>query len=142
MEKLKDAKATEKKKVSTANSAEAKTEQKQEAKQEQAKMEVVQKANTTIDQILNPTAEGRVKKLEIFNKLAEKKNRIDTKLDELTSFRVSQDGTEAKMEFSAGNGYRFKISNPLTINMLLNVVEKELSTLQEQTDKEIVSFTI
>lgn len=143
------AKATEKKKVSTAKTVEAKTEPMQQAPQEQttpqepqAKMEIVQKASTTIDQILNPTAEGRVKKLEIFNKLADKKNRIDTKLDELTSFRVSNDGTESKMEFSAGNNYRFKISNPVTINMLLDVVEAELSTLQEQTDKEIVSFSI
>tara|TARA_R100000306_G_C4379581_1_gene143526 strand:- start:2912 stop:3352 length:441 start_codon:yes stop_codon:yes gene_type:complete len=146
MEKLKEAKATNNKKSATAKNATAKAEQKPQAqgepKKEDAKKEVVQKATTTIDQILNPTAESRVKKLEIFNKLADKKNRIDTKLDELTSFRVSQDGTEAKMEFSTSGGYRFKISNPVTINMLLDVVEKELSTLQTQTDKEILNFQI
>ncbi len=131
------AKATEKKKVLTTKNVDAKTGQKQETKTAN-----VEKATTTIDQILNPTAESRVKKLEIFNKLADKKNRIDTKLDELTSFRVSNDETESKMEFSAGNNYRFKISNPLTINMLLNVVEAELSTLQTQTDKEILNFSI
>lgn len=138
MEKVKEAKATENKKSETAKNGTAKAEPKQEA----PKMEVVQKASTTIDQIMNPTAEGRVKKLEIFNKLADKKNRIDTKLDELTSFRVSNDGQESKMEFSAGNNYRFKISNPVTINSLLDLVEDELSKLQEQTDKEIISFSI
>src|SRR5690606_4779230 len=140
MEKLKEAKATNNKKSATAKNGTAKAEPKPTAQEE--KTATVEKASTTIDQILNPTAESRVKKLEIFNKLADKKNRIDTKLDELTSFRVSNDGTESKMEFSAGNGYRFKISNPLTINMLLDVVEKELSTLQTQTDKEILNFQI
>lgn len=140
MEKVKEAKANVKKQSGTTKTESAKKQPKTNAPD--PKTEEAQKSNTTVDQILNPTAESRVKKLEIFNKLADKKNRIDTKLDELTSFRVSQDGTESKMEFSAGNGYRFKISNPLTINMLLNVVENELCTLQEQTDKEIINFSI
>lgn len=140
MEKVKEAKANVKKQSGTPKTESAKKQPKTNAPD--PKTEEAQKSNTTVDQILNPTAESRVKKLEIFNKLADKKNRIDTKLDELTSFRVSQDGTESKMEFSAGNNYRFKISNPITINMLLDVVENELSNLQEQTDKEIIEFSI
>ena len=115
----------------------AKTEKVQNSKTAQ-----VEKSTSRVDEILNPTADGRIKKLEIFNRLAERKQKIDGKLTELVKFNASNDGTESKMEFSANNGYRFTISNPATIKMLLGTVEKELKTLQEENEKEVLEFQI
>lgn len=102
----------------------------------------VQKAALKVDEILNPTADSRIKKLETFNRLAEKKQKIDTKLNDLTNFNASNDGTLSKMDFTANNGYHFTISNPVTIASLLKFVENELSELQKVTEKEIISFSI
>lgn len=102
----------------------------------------VQKAALKVDEILNPTADSRIKKLETFNRLAEKKQKIDTKLNDLTNFNASNDGTLSKMDFTANNGYHFTISNPVTIASLLKFVENELSELQKVTEKEIITFSI
>lgn len=126
------AKATEMKKGETAKTAKAKD----------SKISIVEKSKTTIDQILQPTAENRVKKLETLNRLAEKKEKIDTKLDELINYRASNDQTDSRMEFSASNGYRFAISNQLTIGAMLNFVEAELFRMQEKTNHEILDFQI
>jgi len=119
-------------------------------KKETAKIEKAQQVNSAevkksasqIDEILNPTADARIKKLETFNRLAEKKAKIDTKLNELVNYNASNDGTNSKMDFSANNGYHFGISNPETIKKLLAFVKDELVQLKETTEKEIVSFSI
>ncbi len=119
-------------------------------KKETAKMEKVQdqkiaqveKSTKKVDEILNPSADDRIKKLETFNRLAEKKQKIDSKLNDLTNFNASNDGTNSRMEFSGQNGYHFTISNPVTITKLLGFVEDELSQLKEQTGKEIINFQI
>lgn len=112
------------------------------AKAQESKSAKVEKSTSQIDDVLNPTADSRIKKLETFNRIAERKGKIDRKLSDLTNFNASNDGTESKMEFTANNGYRFTISNPITIKMLLGTVETELRTLQAETEKEIVEFSI
>lgn len=112
------------------------------AKVQEAKSTEVKKSASQIDEILNPTADARIKKLETFNRLAEKKQKIDRKLDDLTNYNASNDGTNSKMEFTAHNGYHFSISNPVTINKLLRFVEDELTGLKEQTGNEIIEFKI
>jgi hypothetical protein len=102
----------------------------------------IEVAQMKVADILNPSADARIKKLETFNRLAEKKQKIDTKLDELVNFNASNDGTLSKMEFSADNNYRFTISNPLTIGKILISIQDELMRLQEATEKEIVEFHI
>jgi hypothetical protein len=102
----------------------------------------VKKSASKIDDILNPTADARIKKLETFNRLAEKKQKIDRKLDDLTNFNASNDGTLSKMEFTANNGYHFTISNPVTITKLLGFVEEELTQVKEVTGNEIINFQI
>jgi len=119
-------------------------------KKETAKIEIAPQVNSAevklsaskIDEILNPTADARIKKLETFNRLAEKKQKIDRKLDDLTNFNASNDGTLSKMEFTANNGYHFTISNPVTISQLLGFVETELSQLKEETGNQIINFQI
>ena len=127
--------------MSNTKSAVKKDTAKADNAQEQ-KNAKVQKSTAQVDEILNPTAESRIKKLETLNRLADKKQKIDRKLDELVNFNASNDGTLSKMEFSANNDYKFTISNPVTIGKLLGFVEQELRELKEQTGKEIIEFHI
>ena len=127
--------------MSNTKSAAKKEAAKVEKVQDQKSAEV-QKATAKVDEILNPTPEGRIRKLETLNRLAEKKVKIDTKLDELVNFNASNDNTLSKMEFSCNSNYRFTISNPVTIAKLLGFVEQELRELKEQTGKEIINFQI
>lgn len=131
-------KVAKKTNATATKKVEAQTVKPNTVKKEELKKESTQK----IESILNPSADARIKKLETFNRLAEKKNRIDTKLDELTNYNASNDGTQSKMEFTADNGYRFTISNPVTINALLGYVETNLFELQEKTEAEILNFVI
>lgn len=131
-------KVTEKAKAKTAK----KVTPKNGAKKDKATEAKVKKATEKVDAILNPTPESRVKRAEIFQVLAEKKRKIDSKLDELTEFNAGNDGLQSKMEFTADNGYRFTISNPRTIADLLTVVETQLFDLKKKTDSEIVNFEI
>jgi len=119
-----------------------KNETAKNGKAQESKSAKVEKSTSKIDDVLNPTADSRIKKLETFNRIAERKQKIDSKLNDLTNFNASNDGTQSKMEFTADNGYRFTISNPITIKMLLGTVEKELVMLQAETEKEIVEFSI
>ncbi|WZL88316.1 hypothetical protein VS868_11985 [Salinimicrobium sp. 3283s] len=120
----------------------AKKEAAKVEKAQEKKTAEVQKASTTVDEILNPSADGRIKKLETLNRLAEKKTKIDRKLDELVNFNASNDCTLSRMEFTGDSSYRFTISNPVTIGKLLGQVEQELRQLKEQTEKEIIDFQI
>ncbi|MBO2546113.1 hypothetical protein J0871_16980 [Salegentibacter sp. BDJ18] len=102
----------------------------------------VEKSTAKVDEILKPTADGRIKKLETFNRLAEKKEKIDRKLNELTNYNASNDGQHAEMKFAANNGYHFTISNPVTIQKLLDGIQSELEELQKKTETEILEFSI
>lgn len=119
-----------------------KTETSKNGKGNQAATKAVQKSKNTIEHLLNPSAESRVKRLETLTILAEKKKKIDFKLDELTNYNAGNDGTLSKMEFSADNGYKFTISNPVTITKILTQIETELFDLQERTNQEILDFQI
>lgn len=136
------AKATEKKTATPKNAAAKKTTTKNGNSNPKSVEKEVQTAKAKVDEILKPSADSRIKRLETFNRLAERKNKIDTKLDELVNFRTSNDGTNQQMEFTADNGYRFTISNNLTIFQLLDHVERELYKLQDETETEIVNFQI
>ncbi|MGI0106742.1 hypothetical protein [Salinimicrobium sp. WS361] len=120
----------------------AKKEAAKNEKVQEKKSTEVQKASTTVDEILNPSADGRIKKLETLNRLAEKKTKIDRKLDELVNFNASNDNSLSRMEFTGDSSYRFTISNPVTIGKLLGQVEQELRELKGQTEKEIIDFQI
>ena len=120
----------------------AKKEAAKNEKAQDKKVAEVQKGSTTVDEILNPYADGRIKKLETLNRLAEKKTKIDRKLNELVNFNASNDNTLSRMEFTGDSSYRFTISNPVTIGKLLGQVEQELRELKGQTEKEIIDFQI
>jgi len=132
MEKVMTAKAKNEKKSTTLKKAESKPKQAEPQK----------KSTTTIEEILNPSAGTRIKKLETFNILAEKLKKVESKHDELTHFLASNDGNQSKMEFSADNGYRFSIGNPNVINKILGFVETELNQLKAKTETEVLSFEI
>jgi len=132
MEKVTTAKAKNEKKSTTSKKAESKPKQAEPQK----------KSTTTIDEILNPSASQRIKKLETLNILAEKLEKVETKHDELTHFLASNDGNQSKMEFSADNNYRFTVGNPIIINKILAFVDTELSELKTKTENEVLNFQI
>tara|TARA_R110002050_G_scaffold273766_1_gene417940 strand:- start:230 stop:667 length:438 start_codon:yes stop_codon:yes gene_type:complete len=145
MEKVKEAKATETKKSVTPKNGTPKVEPKQadqEAQTPKAKMEIVKNASATVEQILNPTAEGRISKLETFNILAEKQKTIKSKYDDLTNFLAGNDQTATRMDFVAQNGYKFGISNERVINKVLLVIEAETADLLEKANAEVLKFNI
>lgn len=140
MSKVKMANATDKKNANVKTTdAIAKNDN---TEKEVKPTEKIEKSNSTIEHILNPNADSRIKRLQTLNILAEKKEKIDFKLGELTNFNASNDGTNSKMEFSAKNGYTFTISNPVTITKILGQIEAELFQLQERTNTEILDFQI
>lgn len=120
----------------------AKKETAKTVKAQNTKGAKVEKSTAKVDEILNPTADGRIKKLETLNRLAEKKQKIDRKLNELTNYNASNDGQHAEMKFAANNGYHFTISNPVTIEKLLAGIQTELEGLQKKTETEILEFSI
>lgn len=94
-----------------------------------------------VKSIFNPTANQRIKKLENFERLAERYRKLESKKDELESFNVSVDGINEKMVLHSGSA-SFEISNSRVINQLKDGIEKMLSELLEQSEKEIVEFQI
>lgn len=105
------------------------------------KLAEVKKAEKRIDEILQPSAKGRIKKLETLNILAEKHAKISDKHDELTRFVASND-TNANMKFNAENGYTFTISNPVIVSKILLIIEEELSDLLANAENEVLTFQI
>ena len=95
-----------------------------------------------MDAILRPTADDRIKKLETLQILAEKKQKIDRRLSDLSNFNASNEGTQSELKFSANNGYHFTITDPNTIETMLGFVQSKLEELKEKTEKEIVNFSI
>ncbi|MDC7994468.1 hypothetical protein [Altibacter sp. HG106] len=138
--KEKNSKTNGKKQTATAKKPTPKATEKKEttSAKEAEKTEAVKK----VAEILNPTAEQRIQRLEVFQQLGERKKRIDSKADELAKFRAGNDNVSQKMEFTTDCGYRFTISHNGTIEKLLNVIEDDLHTLKERTDAEVQEFQI
>lgn len=105
------------------------------------KVATVKKAVSEVKSILNPTANQRIKKLENFEKLASKYKKLEAKKDELESFNIAVDDLNEKMILKSG-GATFEIGNSQVIAELKQVIEKKLSSLLQDAEKEIVNFQI
>jgi hypothetical protein len=102
----------------------------------------VQKSSTKVDELLNPTAEGRIKKLENFNLLVKKHKFLNEKNDELQKFIISSDGTKEKIILENAQGFKFEVSNSQVVEKVLDVVSTELETFTKASEKEVLAFSI
>ena len=116
-------------------------------KKEASKVQEIKNADVNeqikkISNIVNPTAKGRISKLETLNILAEKHKNATAQYDELTNFIASNDNTSGQMKFAFDSNYSFTVKNPVIINEILVVVEKKLAEILEQTESEVLTFQI
>lgn len=97
---------------------------------------------TDIVNMLNPSSETRLKRLEQFQVLADKFKALKGMEDNLTKFILSSDGTKEKIELSNNSGFRFVVSNTQTIEKVLNLIQTELDVFIKKADEEVKAFII
>lgn len=111
----------------------------------QKKSAVKATAKTTtlndVKDIIDPTPSSRIKRLELFKKLAERHTKLLTKKDEMDSFNVGSDGLNEKLVLHSGNA-TFEISNSQVIAKLKIGIEEKLAELIEKSGNEIVTYHI
>lgn len=95
----------------------------------------------TVKDIIYPTPADRIKRLELFKKLAERHTKLLTKKDEMDSFNVGSDGLNEKLVLHSGNA-TFEISNSQVIAKLKIGIEEKLAELIEKSGNEIVTYHI
>ena len=123
-----------------------KTAVKKEAAQEEAtktaQVAKVESATAKVKEILNPSADGRIKKLENFQLLANRYSFLKRKQDELERFILSSDGTKEKVILSNASGFSIEVSNTQVIEKVQELIKAELDTFVKASEKEIVNFQI
>ncbi|OBQ56105.1 hypothetical protein JJL45_05170 [Tamlana sp. s12] len=101
-----------------------------------------EKTKTTANDLLNPTAESRLKRLENFQILATRHQFLNEKNDALQKFIVSSDGTKERFILENAQGFTFEVSNSQVIEKVLYVVKSELQRITDVSEKEVLSFII
>lgn len=123
-----------------------KTAVKKETAQEEATKTAqaakVENATAKVKSILNPSADGRIKKLENFQLLANRYSFLKRKQDELERFILSSDGTKEKVILSNASGFSIEVSNTQVIEKVQELIQAELDTFVKASEKEIVNFQI
>ena len=102
----------------------------------------VEKSTTKIDEVLKPTAEGRLKKLENFKILAERHSFLTQKNDDLQKFIVSSDGMKEKLTLKNAQGFNFEVSNSQVLEKCVYVIKEELQKITTASEKEVLNFQI
>lgn len=102
----------------------------------------VEKSTTKVDEVLNPTAESRLKKLETFKILAEKHQYLSQKNDDLQKFIASSDGMKEKLILKNSQGFEFDASNSQVIEKVIFVIKEELQKITDHSEKEVLRFQI
>ena len=100
------------------------------------------KSTETIAQLVKPTAEGRIKRMENFAILAKKHTFLQNKKNELERFEISQDGTKEKLTLSNANGFVFEVSNTQVMEKVVDLLNAELELFLTQSNNEILAYTI
>jgi hypothetical protein len=101
-----------------------------------------QKSTTLVDEILNPSATARIKKLENFQLLAKKHDFLAQKRNHLEQFIISSDGTKEKVILKNAEGFEFEVSNSQVVEQVLEVIQKNLDAFIEKSEREVLSFQI
>lgn len=102
----------------------------------------VEKSTTKIDEVLKPTAESRLKKLDNFKILAERHKFLEQKNDDLQKFIVSSDGMKEKLVLKNAQGFSFEVSNSQVLEKCLYVIKEELQKITTVSEKEVLNFQI
>lgn len=118
------------------------TEAPKNAEQGKKNAPTAQKSGTRVNDILNPTASGRIQKLENFRLLAQKHEFLTQKRNDLDRFIISSDGTKEKVMLKNSEGYEFEVSNSQVIEEVLEVVTKKLDLFIEKSEEEVLAFQI
>ena len=100
------------------------------------------KTTQTISDLVNPTAESRIKRMENFGILAKKHTFLQNKKNELERFEISQDGTKEKLTLSNANGFVFEVSNTQVMEKVVDLLNGELELFLAQSNKEILAYSI
>ncbi|GAB3708668.1 hypothetical protein [Flavobacterium koreense] len=95
-----------------------------------------------VSNLLNPSAEVRLKRLDQFLILGEKFKFLKTKEDELNKFVLSSDGTKEKISLSNASGFKFEVTNSQTIEKVLKVIQEDLSLFITKADEEVKAFIV
>lgn len=130
--KTSTAKATETKKATTNGQAQ---------KKPLAPLKV-EKSTTQLNDILNPSAGARIKKLANLNKLASKHDFLQGKKDELETFIISSDGTKETINLSNQEGMQYVISNTQVVEKVVALLQSELDVFIKASEEEILSYSI
>ena len=99
-------------------------------------------SSTRVDEILNPTADGRIKKLENFKMLADKHRFLIAKQDQLEKFIISSDGTKEKVLLKNASGFEFEVSASQVVEKVLYVIKEELQAFVSISENEVLEFNI
>lgn len=99
-------------------------------------------SNTKVNEILNPSAENRIKKLENFNLLVERHKFLVKKKDELDKFIISSDGSKEKIILENAQGYKFEVSNSQVIEKVTELMSKELNVFTDHSTKQVLEFNL
>lgn len=100
------------------------------------------KSTETINQLINPTAEGRIKRVENFKILSKRHLFLQNKSEELHRFEISQDGTKEKLTLSNASGFQIEVSNTQVVEKVVELLKTELGVFLAHSEKEILNYTI
>lgn len=100
------------------------------------------KQENEIKALLMPTAAQRLKNAQNFQLVGKRYDFLKAKQDELNTFNVSSDDTQEKLTLTNSSGFKFEISNSNVISSVLGLLSSHIESKLEETEKEILAFTI
>lgn len=92
--------------------------------------------------IFETTAEKRIKNHQLFMKICEKYNFLKVKSDKLNAYLVGRDALKESVIIENSDGQTFEIGNSIIISKILEVCQTELFNLLEESEKEVLNFSI
>lgn len=99
-------------------------------------------SGSTVDEILNPSASARIKKMENFQLLAKRFKFLTDKKDELDKFIISSDGTKEQIVLKNAEGFEFTVSNSQVVEEVVKVMQDKLSVFIGHSESEILNYNI
>ena len=67
---------------------------------------------------------------------------LKQKADELNAYNIGRDGLKEKITIENTDGMKFEISNSVIIGKILTLCANELNDLVENSEKEVLNFTV
>ncbi len=110
--------------------------------QKVSQVQKIEKSSTKVDDVLQPTAESRLKKLATFQILADKHKFVNQKNDDLQKFIASSDGTKEKVILKNSQGFELEVSNSSVIENVIFVIKEELQRITDHSEKQVLEFSI